>query len=104
MTTNRCCPVCKSTHFQERQSATVTIYQCRCGYTFTEKPTTTTGVRHPAEPTPVAKAEAAREELEKFAAWIEAEWFDNVDTPNEVVEAYLHDVASGWKPEADNDA
>ena len=52
------------------------------------------------EPTTVAKAEAARPELEKFAAWIEAEWFDNVDTPNAVVEAYLHDVRNGWKPEA----
>ena len=50
--------------------------------------------------TPIAKAEAAREELEKFAAWIEAEWFDNVDTPNEVVEFYLRDLRNGWKPEA----
>lgn len=72
----------------------------KCGYSFSEIPTTTTEPRPTEEPTPVATAEAAREELEKFAAWIEAEWFDNVDTPNEVVEAYMHDVRNGWKPEA----
>lgn len=45
-----------------------------------------------------AKAEAAREELEKFAAWIESDWFDIGGRPSAVVEAYLHDLHNGWKP------
>jgi len=44
------------------------------------------------------EAEAAREELEKFAAWIESDWFDIGGRPSAVVEAYLHDLHNGWKP------
>lgn len=48
-----------------------------------------------------AKAEAARQELEKFAAWI-SESFFNGESHEGVVEAYLDDIRNGWKPEEDN--
>lgn len=49
------------------------------------------------EPTPVAKAEAAREELEKFYAWCRpnAKMF-----AKRSVSDYLNDLRNGWKPEA----
>jgi len=65
----------------------------KCGYSFSEIPTTTTEPRPTDEPTPIAKAEAAREELEKFAAWISESFFSGV------VEAYFEDVRSGWTPQ-----
>ena len=73
-------------------------YVCEnCGHG--ERHSSATEPRPTEEPTPLATAEAAREELEKFAAWM-VDWFDPNEPPGAVIEAYLHDVASGWKPEA----
>ena len=100
--------------------ADINKYVCKCGYYWYRSAYTAekapdwaaecprcarrgkvvaTEPRPTEEPTPLATAEAAREELEKFAAWM-VDWFDPNEPPGAVIEAYLHDVASGWKPEA----
>jgi len=56
-----------------------------------------------AEPTPLAKAEAAREELEKFAEWLEYEHIDMaVADAVYIVSAYFIAVRNGWNPEAND--
>ena len=98
------CPVCEARLIGLR-AWTMTSWRCwrgllgcQCGYSFTEIPTTTTEPRPTDEPTPISKAEAAREELEKFAEWIGPRYSDN--WPKAFVEKYLEDVRNGWKPEA----
>ena len=74
-------------------------YVCEnCGHG--ERHSSTTEPRPTDEPTPISKAEAAREELEKFAAWIGPRYSDN--WPKAFVEKYLDDVRNGWKPEAND--
>lgn len=49
-----------------------------------------------ATKTRLDRAEAAREELEKFSAWI-SELFFGAE-PNAEVDHYLDDVRDGWEP------
>ena len=66
---------------------------CGCG----ERNSSATEPRPVEEPAPLAKAEAAREELEKFYAWCRpnAKMF-----AKRSVSDYLNDLRNGWKPEA----